>query len=193
MYLLMKDGSDSVIELGAAERLYWTFGRHRACEFVLDDPGISRFHATIFYAGDQLFLVDHSVNGTHVPHTQAELDAVMDRSLPLGTPPPPAGDDTQVIEPFEAVDLPDVEPEDLHKSLTELRITQSLTRVPRMPGYEARRPTDPETAAPILEMIHSSTECHNLAATGRRLHGGASIVLVGRERHLYSLHGADGE
>ena len=102
VYLLMKDGSDTVIEL-TTERLLWMLGRHPACDLVLDDPGISRFHATIFYVDEDLFVVDHSINGTHVPHSQEELDAVLSESLPLGTSAAPSGDDTQVIEPFEGV------------------------------------------------------------------------------------------
>ena len=192
MYLLMKDGSDNVIELTTA-RLLWMLGRHPACDLVLDDPGVSRFHATIFYVDEDLFVVDHSINGTHVPHSQEELDAVLSESLPLGTSAAPSGDDTQVIDPFEGViEAGEVGPEDLHKSVTELRIAQSMTRVPRIPGYEAHRPTSKKTIEPVLQMIHSDTECHNLASLGRRLDSGASIVLVGRERHLFSIHGGDG-
>jgi hypothetical protein len=190
VYLLIQDVSNSVVELGATDRRHWMLGRHPACDLVLDDPGISRFHATIFYAGSELFVVDHSTNGTHVPHDQEDLDHIMGRSLPLGTPAAPSGSDTQVIEPYERVqEVGDLGPEDLHKSVVELRIAESLTRLSRMAGYEANRPTSPETARPILDMIYSETECLNLAGMGRHLQAGASIVLVGRRRHLYSIHG----
>jgi hypothetical protein len=188
VYSLIQDASDLVVELGATKRLHWMLGRHPTCDVVIDDPGISRFHATIFYDGKQLVVVDHSINGTHVAHTKEELDEVVGRPLPLGTPAAPAGDETQVIDVFQRVlDSPEVDEQDPHKSVAELRIAQSRTRVSRIAGYEKHRPVDPETVAPLLAMIYSDTESQNLAAMGRHLHAGTSIVLVGRQPHLYTI------
>ena len=194
MYSLIKDASDRVVELGAAKRLHWMIGRHSTCDVEIDDPGISRFHATIFYAEKKLFIVDHSINGTHVGRSQEELREIMERPLPLGIPAAPTVDDTQVIEPYMRVlDSSACDPDDPHKSLAELRLAQSLTRVPRMAGYESRRPISPETAASLLNMIYSDTESHNLAGMGRRLYPGMSLVLVGRQPHRYSIRGDESE
>ncbi len=50
-----------------------TIGRSSGCDIILDYEHISRRHASIILKQDQLFLEDHSANGTYVYTDDAEI------------------------------------------------------------------------------------------------------------------------
>lgn len=53
-----------------------TIGRDSACDIVIDDPRVSRFHATLEWHRDRVVLRDHSTNGSYVhraDETQAQF------------------------------------------------------------------------------------------------------------------------
>lgn len=67
---LLLDTGDAAVLLKREERC--RIGRDPSCDLVLDDPHVSRFHATLEWHRGRFVLHDHSTNGSYV-HA-ADLD-----------------------------------------------------------------------------------------------------------------------
>jgi len=67
---LLLDTGDSAVLLKSEDRC--RIGRDPSCDLVVDDPHVSRFHATLEWHRGRFVLHDHSTNGSYVH--PAELD-----------------------------------------------------------------------------------------------------------------------
>lgn len=188
--------SGKVLTLSTRERLHWFVGRAAGCELHLDDPGISRYHATIFQAAGAFYLLDHSFNGTYL--CRGDEPAGADTRVPTlprsflgaeeaGARHAQGGADTAelaaVRDPAEP-GRPEAESHpSLHKSHVLMKLEERSGRLPRMLGYEAHSLNAPAKMQPMLKAIYSAEEAANLASLARRLTRGARIVFIGSEKH----------
>jgi adenylate cyclase len=63
---LILEGPDGVLRVAvdAGSSRDTVIGRDPTCDFVIDHPRVSRFHATVEFHDGQFFLRDHSTNGS---------------------------------------------------------------------------------------------------------------------------------
>ncbi len=191
---LVVEVSGERLDLSTHERLHWSVGRGPECDWQIVDPGISRYHATIFRAAESFYVLDHSLNGTHLTENVDVLsDATKVPSFPSlasganceSRVPASKMQDTRELEAVgelaaegRAESLPE-----LHKSHAEFRAQELSSRLPRMAGYEAHALCSGGDLRPLLEMIYSAQQVETLVSMSRRLHPELRIVLVGCGLH----------
>ncbi len=188
MASLVAQNTDYRMPLETEVRSHWLVGRDPECEILLSDKGISRCHATLVYVMDQLSVIDHSLNGTHVLGTEAEIEAANALETPTGD------DDPDVIG-FETCEVRTSDlrapipvggaDADLHRSHHELRLMQRRSNVPRMIGYNEHAISSPHTLDRMLESFQSDMDLETLASMGRPVRPGDVLLFVGFDRHLF--------
>lgn len=204
MPMLVAEGLGTTLELDARERQHWTVGRGHACDLILTDLGVSRYHATVFRAHDRFYVVDHSLNGTHVcagdetPSTQtrlptlslpkaqaAEGGSVPDNQTPR-RPRKPMEDTAEFPAVRAKAEEPDAEESfpGLHKSHAEFKLQELWSRLPRLPGYEPHALAAPKDMQPLLQLVYSAEGQDTLVSLGRELTTGCRVVFVGQQRRV---------
>ncbi len=181
----------TVTELALAERMHWTLGRGGECDLQVIDPGVSRFHATIFNFDQQFYILDHSLNGTHLTGGAGVIsDATRVPSFSPSDAPnrKPRGKSVNMHDTHELQAIADehLQPEHfpaLHQSHIELRMEQSSSRLPRMAGYRAHALCAPEDMQPLLKMVYSADDVRTLISMSRRMKPELRLVLVGCSLH----------
>lgn len=189
MPALTAETTDYRLDIDTGQRCHWIVGRDSSCELLLEDRGISRFHATIFFVGGRFSVVDHSLNGTHLFRTEEEFRVAL--SVPVPRPAEGEADvvgfETCRIEPVAFLS-PRVEslPEgfETHQSVTELKLEELRTDVPRIPGYAPHAVTDPERMEPLLAMIYGD-QAETLASMARSIEPGQVLLFAGHQRHYF--------
>lgn len=198
MPTLITKATGTVLDLGTAERLHWIIGRSEECDLVLPDFGISRFHATIFRTQERVFfIVDHSLNGTHICTAQEEpaentrvptvspTDMSKLHGLKKSSSPSHDTHEFEIKELFlgDRQIVPQKE-FDLHKSHAEFRAQELNSRLPPLIGYEPHGLAAGEDMQPLLKMIYSASEVNTLASMARPLAEDQYVVFIGSQQHF---------
>jgi hypothetical protein len=177
------------LRLETAGTAHWSVGRDPSCDLVLTDPGISRFHATMFRQEGAYLILDHSMNGTLLFDDEAELSRTVfvDGPQVSGATPLPGGDTIELgaprlLTPPSSEELGDVE---IHQSLAELRVQQKQKRLSRIVGFEAHGLSDVEAHRAIVKMIYGTGEDEALAGLGTQVRPGSVLVFAGFLRHAF--------
>lgn len=206
MPMLVAEGIGPELDLSTHERLHWTIGRGQGADLVFNDPGISRYHATVFRVDKRFVVIDHSFNGTHVcgPTEGAHIDGdtkvpgfnLSDASVQvprsISDKPHVARDENDTASFPAIIDTPkdslrDRSDDHVHKSHAELRVQQLSSKLPRMIGFKEHAFSLPEKLQPLLRMIYSATEVDNLASMGRVLHPGTRLIFVGQKHNILTF------
>jgi len=192
MPTLIAQNTDYRMRLETGVRSYWLVGRDPSCELLLTDDGISRCHATIVHLDDRFYVIDHSLNGTHILTREEEIEAVLAADIPEDH------EDADVVG-FETCEvksadlrvpiLTDAHGADLHRSHQELQLVQRRSEVPRMVGYSAHAISSPDLMDRMLESFRSLVDLETLASMGRRVHPGNVLLFIGFDRHLFKFEG----
>ena len=191
MARIVDETHGTVIELALSERMHWTLGRGGECDLQVVDPGVSRFHATVFSFDQRFYMLDHSLNGTHLTKgagiiSEATRVPSFSPSSLLDHKPRVKSVNMQDTHELQAVSDEYQEKEKypaLHQSHIELRMEQSASRLPRMAGYQAHTLCVPDDMQPLLKMVYSADEVQILVSMSRRMQPGLHLVLVGCSLH----------
>ncbi len=193
MPTLTAQETGTVIDLSTRERLHWFIGRGSACDIIIPDAGLSRYHATIFRVHDRFCVVDHSLNGTHLRGESEDLSESTRlptiSSRQAGAILSGKDDDASRMQDTAEIDVSGLaeaadgwrQYTDLSKSHAAFRAEQLSTRLPRVVGYEPHALVVPEDLHPLLEMVYSPDGADALASMGRTLHPNVQLVLIGTE------------
>ncbi|MBN2713417.1 MAG: FHA domain-containing protein [Planctomycetes bacterium] len=187
---LRLEAKGRAIDLPETGRQHWLIGRGQDCDIIVEDPGVSRYHATVFRFHNRFFVIDHSLNGTHLARDMEDVSsktavpglAEMEDSAPASNNA--SSNDTTEIAPDEFEDESEGWKEYLeqNKSHAAFRAEQIQAKLPRMLGYEKHALTAPKDLKKMLEMVYSAEDAENLASMGKLLHDSQNIVLLGNNR-----------
>ncbi len=190
MPTLIAQNTDYRMQLETGVRSYWLVGRDPSCELLLTDEGISRCHATLVHLDEQFYVIDHSLNGTHILTRDEEMDAVLAAEIPVSQ------EDKDVIG-FETCEVANVDLRvpiladghgaDLHRSHQELHLLQRRSEVPPMVGYHPHAISSPDMLDRMLESFRSVVDLETLASMGRRVRPGNVLLFLGFDRHLFKF------
>jgi hypothetical protein len=189
MPALTAETTDYQLDIDTGQRCHWIVGRDPSCELLLEDKGVSRYHATVFHVEGRFHVVDHSLNGSHLFRGDEELKVALSApaAIPPDGEPDVVGFETSRIEPVAFVSPRlDGAPEgfDPHQSVTELRLQQLRSDVPHIPGYRPHSLTDAGHVKPLLDMIYGD-QAETLASMARSIEPGNVLLFCGLERHYF--------
>jgi hypothetical protein len=204
MTVLIAEESGKSLNLSTRERLHWIVGRGEDCDLVLNDPGVSRYHCTVFRVHEEYCLLDHSLNGTHLcgeaekpsGHTRLPTLPPLPKLSDLNTKPRVNRREMEETATFAPIADSEEEEErvqrertyhDLHKSHAEFKLQEINSRLPRMIGYEPHLLKAPVDMQPLLRMVYSAEGVDALVSMGRILSPDLQVILIGRKRHVLKL------
>ena len=204
MHRLADEKGNTVLAMEEGGRLHWVIGRDKRCDLELHDTGVSRVHATLFRGADGYYLLDHSLNGTHICHagerpgretrlpsiSPAECASrIREEMEQMGEPlHKPAMDTAEINIADVKAELDRLQkvaagesPEDrLNKSHAEFQAMKKDTLLPRVAGYAPHQMKTPEDLRSFLEMIYSADQVETLAGMSRRIADGDRLIFVGK-------------
>lgn len=201
MPILTVKSAGYTLDLTGTSRCHWLIGRALEGDICLQDPGVSRFHATVFRYHDRYCVVDHSLNGTHLSQRDESLSNATRlpnvSHFPSQTGPDPDDDNTKTANHDTAeIDLEDLPSEfrtpdspgnALNKSHAAFRLQEINTRVPRMVGYAPHQYGTLDDIRPLLEMIYSADGADALSSMGRTLNAAIEITIIGTKQHILAF------
>ena len=138
-------------------------GRGNGNNLVFPDRRVSTYHAMIFRFNGDLYVIDHSYNGTfYNPETDT-----------FGQKTKIATIDKEVVENFER-----------QKSVVELSREQRKRRIAPIPGYVPHKFTEREDIEYLVKIAKDPEQVDLLVSSGRKLdHEGHIGIPIGKSKH----------
>ena len=194
---LIRKASGETIDFSNKDRLHWFIGRGPDCDMLLQDSGISRFHAMVFKVRDLFYILDHSLNGTHLcevsekPSDKTRIPTIHGNAISLENIKPRVKSNS--VNDTEALSMADLylgedplaeeEPVDPHQSHVEFKVQQRHSRLPQMIGFKPHAFSAPEDLEHLLQMVYSANEGETLASMSRRLRPEIQVVFIGNQQY----------
>jgi hypothetical protein len=142
---------------------------------------------------NEYFLIDHSLNGTHIVAPAESLSSsTRVPSISRNDLPTREIDKANYHQDTAEIDAvifgaPDTKAwdkfSDLNKSHAAFKVEQLSSRLPQVVGYSPHTLAQMGDLQPLLEMVYSSDDALHLTSMGRLLHSGSQIVIIGKEHH----------
>ncbi len=157
------------------DRCYTTIGRHPEADIFLPPEKysalVSRFHATIIASMGELYLIDHSFNGTFYP---------VDRAGPIEHT-------TRVMSAYSTHVFAEQKKEMKQRWTSHLLadVEQYGEAVPRMPGYVEHGFKDIDNIEYLLRMIENTEQRELLLPAGRKMSPETILAITPAHRFLF--------